>query len=100
MFFLYTFLRYRKHKTTATASAIGKAIHTACIPNSSARINATGKMIKSCLAMEIIILMKPCPNAWNKEMITILKPANKKLKLITRRAGIPSSSISVVKNFK
>ena len=44
--------------------------------------------------MEIIILSIPLPRAWKVEPAIIQKPANRKLILINRRAGIPIVNIS------
>ena len=43
--------------------------------------------------MDTTILYTPLPSAWNTEPQTIQKPANRKLILIIRSAGMPIASM-------
>ena len=74
---------------TETVSAIGKDHQIASSPPSLDIRYASGSSAISCLAVDISILGKPLPKAWNTEPETMQKPANTKLKLIILNAGMP-----------
>ena len=78
---------------TGMNSARGIDAHTAGKPQSILRRNADGITINSCLSMEITILIKASPSAWNAEHITIDTPDATKEELIMRRAGMPRAYI-------
>ena len=75
------------------SSASAKEYQTAWRPHVFAKNQARGRMHKSCLATDTIRLYTPFPSAWNTDPMMMQYPANKKLKLMIRRAGTPTSSI-------
>ena len=77
----------------AKISAKGKASHTALSPATRPRIHAAGRMSTSCRSTDTSRLSTPLPRAWHTEEVTMPKAAKIKLRLMTRRAGTPISSI-------
>ena len=81
------------HTVTEAISASGYAYHTALRPSVIAKMYAAGIITNNCLHIDMIKLYTPFPSAWNIQLEMIQNPANMKLKLIARSAGIPIAII-------
>ena len=73
---------------------MGKAHQTAARPLARESRKATGSRTISWRTTDTSRLRTPCPSAWNTEEHTMEYPANRKLREMIRRAGMPMVSRS------